>query len=61
MPVPVMKVFARLTNHISQRMEHYAAQEGLRLQGKFPRKLGLIAIAVGILVVILLDLWINHR
>ncbi len=56
-----MSVFARLTNQISQRMENYAAAEGLRLRRRFPRKLALIGIVVGIVVVILLALWMEHR
>jgi len=52
-----MSFFTRLTKN----MENYAAAEGPRLRRRFPRKLGLIGIAVGILVVILLALWMNHR
>jgi hypothetical protein len=42
-------------------MADYAAAEGTRLRGRFPRKLGLIGITIGLFVVILLALWMGHR
>jgi len=56
-----MSLFARLTNDFSQRMENYAAAEGTHLRRRFPRKLGLIGIAIGIIVVILLALWMGYH
>jgi hypothetical protein len=56
-----MSRLAQLAKEFSKKMENYAAAEGIRLRESNSGKLRLIGTAIGIVVVILVALWINHH
>lgn len=56
-----MDRFARLTNDFLRKMENHTRAEGIRLGKSNHGKLRLIGTAIGVVVVILLALWMNHH
>jgi hypothetical protein len=51
----------RLFTRLAKKVESYAAAEGVRMSKPFPRKLNLLAWAVGVILVILLAEWMAHH
>jgi len=56
-----MKPLARLPQKLLRKIEDNAAAEGIRLRESNNGRLRVIGTAIGILVVILVALWMNHH